>query len=225
MTKRIKMFLFISILETLLIITGLFSLQKNRPVFLYFLLIIITIDFVNENFIVTHCMQWWRLPSNLFYNLYSLLEILGWMLIYYNIFKTAFIKHSVNIIFPVILIYSLFEIFIIDTPNKFHTVSYALFSFASLFYSALYFFKINSKPYHNISQDPAFWMCAGVIFYQSLFLVNLITVLDAGYWKHENALQVFHVLQSIAQIMYYLFLCICFITSYYRYHKVITRTS
>lgn len=216
------MFLFLMMLRIILILTGLVSLGKRGPVFLYLLLTIVFIDCVNENLIVNHSMQWWKLPSNVFYNIYSFFEISAWFVIYYLIFQSPTIKIWIVISGTFIILYSLWELFIVHSLEIFHASSYACFSLASIIFSALYLFDINRKEYHNLSKDPAFWVSAGAIFFNAIFLINLFTVLDPIYWSHKGAKEIFDVLQYIADIMYYLLLCLAFITSYYKSHKVTT---
>lgn len=217
------MFLTLTILEAVLIITGLVCVRRGGPVILYLLLFITIIDFINENVIVTHCMRWWHIPANVFYNIYSLFEMVCWLIIYYNIFRKRKNKRTVIILGSLVFIYSLLELFIINSFTVFHTSSFACFSLVSLFFSILYLFKVNSKPYHSLTGDPAFWICAAATCFNAVFLVNLFTMLDPDYWQHTDALSIFHLLQSIALIIYYLLLCIAFILFYYKHYKAITQ--
>ena len=221
---KVWMFLTLTILEGILIITGLFCLRKGGPVILFLLLFLIVIDFINENVIVTHSMQWWKISSNVFYNAYSFLEILCWVFIYHHIYAKANIKGIIIFCGAFILIFSLLEVFFIYSPDVFHTLSYAGFSMFSLCFSGVYLLKINSMAYHSLHDDPIFWLCAGATCFNSVFLVNLSTMLDPIYWLHTQALQVFHILQSVALIIYYLFICIAFILFYCRHRQGIYRS-
>lgn len=218
------MFLILTILEAILIITGLFCLRRGGPVILYLLLFISIIDFINENLIVTHSIRWWKINSNVFYNIYSLFEIACWVFIYYHIYIKTIIKGTVVFFGSFILIFSLLEVFVFYSPEIFHTLSYACFSIFSLCFSGLYLFKINSKAYHNLTTDFVFWICASATCFNAVFLVNLFTMLDPGYWQHSKALPVFHILQSIALIIYYILLCIAFILFYCRHREATTRS-
>jgi hypothetical protein len=217
------MFLTITILQVIVIVTGLACLRKGGPVILNLLLVINILGFINENLIVIHSREWWNVKRNVFYNLYSFFEILCWMFIYYQVFIKTIMKGTVIFFGCFILLYSLLEVFVFYGPEVFHTLSYACFSMFSLSFSGIYIFKINGKGYHNLTTDPVFWICAGAICFQSVFLVNLFTLLDPGYWEHAAAQQVFHMLQSIALIIYYILLCIAFILFYCRHQQESTR--
>jgi hypothetical protein len=211
------MFVAITIVQILIILTGLFCLRQHGPAILYIILLLILLAFINENIIVIYSMKWWHIKRNVFYNLFSLLEISAWCFIYYTIFRGRTTARAM-IVFSwlAIMAYSCIELFLTHEINSFHTNSYACFCIFSLVSACAYIMAVNHKDYHRLSNDPAFWLCAAAVCFNCIFFINLTTMMDPGYWDHPRAKQIFHILQSIAVIIYHVFICIAFLTSYYR---------
>lgn len=214
------MFLTITLLELFLILAGLFCLRKGGPVILYLVLLITIVDFLNENIIVTHSKSWWHVSRNVFYNAYSLIEISCWLFIYHHIFKRKEFKRLIIALGFVVITYSLAELFYLQNFTIFHTASYACFSIISLFLSVTYLFKVTRQEYHSLTDDPAFWLCAAAICFNAIFIINLITMLDTSYWSHNGSTAIFHIMQSVGIIIYYVLICTSFIISFYRYPKI-----
>ena len=209
------------IVELLTLITGLFSLSKNRPVILYPILGLTLLALINENIIIAHSQQWWGISRNLCYNIFSLVEISAWSFIFYIIFsKYPNLKRFVIISWAFIIIYSLIELFFLYSFNEFHIRSYMFFCIFSLACACIYIVLVTIKDYHQLSTDPTFWLCAAAISFNSVFFINLLTIADSRYWKLSHATEIFDVLQSSALIIYYIFICTAFITSCYSYRKL-----
>jgi hypothetical protein len=125
-------------------------------------------------------------------------------------------KRFIFLSWHAIVLYSCLEIFYLHPLNEFHVRSYLLFCVSSLLCGTLYILRIEHKEFHSLRTDPIFWLFAGSFCFYSVFIINLLTMLDTQYWFQPKAKLIFHILQSVATIIYYLFICIAFITSYYR---------
>lgn len=204
------MFLLVTIFNIVAILTGLFCLRKGGPVFLYLVLILISPAFINENFIVPNSKRWWHIHPNAFYNIYSLAEICAWFVIYYRVFHKK-TRPFLLLCGIALIIYTLSELFITASFKDFHSNSYFMFSACSLILSLLYIFTITLYDRHALTQDPAFFLCSALVCFHSVFFLNLLTMLDPGYWKQRDATSIFDLLQSLATCTYYLFICIAFI--------------
>lgn len=218
------MFITVTIFDIVLVMTGLFCLWRQRPVFLLLVLLINCIDLCNENIIIINCHRWWRMEPNVFYNIYSLLEILTWMAVFMMVFKSRQSRRIIGCMAAATLVYSLLEL-IMNGLQVFHSGSYAVFSGFCLCLATVYLLEVNRKEFHRIKEDPAFWICASAICFHAVFLVNLATMLDKDYWSHTGAQQVFHLLQSWASIISDLLVCIAFIISFCRYQQPANRGS
>ncbi len=218
------MFFTIAIIEVVAILTGVFCLRQKGPVILYLILLISILAFINENILVVNARKWWNLGGNIFYNVFSLIEICTWFFIYFKIFnRYPATKLIVVVSWLAVVAYSLTELFIIHSPREFHAASYLSFSAVSFVLSIVYFVKADKKEYYDPAQDSTFWICSAAICFNCIFFINLFTMMDQAYWSQKAARQIFHVLQSIAIIIYYLLICIAFIVFYYRLRKTTTR--
>lgn len=197
--------------------TGLFCLRKNRPVILLLLFVLIFISAVNEVLLVPNSWYRWKIPPNVFYNVFSLFDIAVWMFIYYIIFKSRKLKLLVLSAGVFILTCSCAEIFFISSIDQLHVITLMWFSLISVLLSLLYFFLIYTKEIHRVGQDPVFWVCAAAICFHTMFFINLATIHQTAYWRLANAPLIFNILQSLASSSYYLFICTAFIISYCRY--------
>jgi predicted neutral ceramidase superfamily lipid hydrolase len=112
------------ILELMTILSGLLFLRKGRPGSLYLILVAIILATLNENIIIHHSNHWWNISRNVFYNIFSLIDITLWTIVFFRIFSENKLMQKVVIIGSIsILLYSLLEIFYIRSPNELHTDS------------------------------------------------------------------------------------------------------
>ncbi|MGC4102478.1 hypothetical protein [Ferruginibacter sp.] len=213
-TKAIKMFLPVTIFNIAAILTGLYCLRKGGPVILFLVLCLVTLAFINEYILVPHSAKWWAIKGNILYNIYSLIEITVWFVVYSILFHKSI--PLIILTGLIVLTYTAIELHRYSF-SEFHIRSYASFSAASLVIALCYFSKISLRRLHPITRDPVFFICTALLCFHSVFLINLFTMMETSYWKLSNVVLVFDVLQIMATILYYLFICIAFIISCYRY--------
>jgi|GEM_PF-5000671 len=212
------MFTAILIFGMLTVSTGLVFLRKNGPVILWGLLALVLYGWITEQVLAINCWKWWQLEPNLFYNIYSLFDITVWGFIFYHIFfQRRKLQLLILILWLIIIVYSFIELTVFYNFNTFHSRSYLCFSVAMLALSFTYFFSIQRKETpHDLRKDYSIWLCASAVCFHVVFFINLLTVIDADYWQYPDTLRVFHIFQSIAIIIHYIFICTAFIFSRYR---------
>ncbi|WP_255153615.1 hypothetical protein [Ferruginibacter sp. HRS2-29] len=216
------MFTAILIFGLLTVLTGFVFLRKNGPVILWILLALNIISIINEQLLTEYCWHWWHIQPNVFYNLYSLIDMLVWFLVFYTVFyRVPGIRYIIFTTGIGVLCYSLAELFFIYNWSIFHSRSFLCFSGAMLLFSAVYFLNLQHKEsLHNLQKDYAIWLCAAAVCFHSVFFINLLTVIDPLYWSYPNTTRIFHTFQSLAIIIHYLFICIAFISSRYRPEQI-----
>jgi hypothetical protein len=222
---KLTMFLFISILQILTILTGLFCLRQKRPVVLQLLLVIIAFATINEVFIVRNVWEWWRLAPNIFYNYFSFVDMAVWTAIYVNIFKSKLLRRGIAATGILLLLLSCAEIIYFKDLMRLHTITLMCFAILMIILSLLYFFLIYNKEYHHVSRDPHFWVCAASIAFNAIFFFNLQMLSQQQFLEDPDAIRIFDFLQVLGLCAYYLFICTAFIISYYKYRQVSGRAS
>jgi hypothetical protein len=196
-------------------LTGLFCLRKGGPVYLWLILFIISIAYINQAYIVPNAEKWWGIHPNICYNIYSVVENVAWFAFYYTVFNKK-IKQLILVCAIANIICSAIEFFITGTPVDFHQYAYIAFSLTALLLSLLYIFKVSLRDHHLLSRDPVFFICCASVCFHSIFFLNLVTIFDPVYWRLADAVYIYETLQSFASCMYYILLCISFIIFSYR---------
>ena len=137
--------------------------------------------------------------ATMLYNLFSLIEILIWGLIFREINKPG--NKYFLVVLVIILLASVAEI---AYRKGFHTYTYRLFSLFAMFNCAVYFYKLAThKGIILIGRNAAFWMMAGVMIFQTIFFFYL-TALDFSVFRlDKQALHVFRDIIAVTNICYY----------------------
>ena len=152
----------------LIIISFLSSLtayfQKNVPSYLRlfpaFLLLTILVE-VSATWLASH-----GTPSTTLYNFSSTVEFLFYMYVLREIIKNKKIK---KIIFHIAWVYALLgvaNVLFIQKIANFNSISYALGCLLIAIFCIYFFFELFQMSHSvNLTLLPAFWICAGLLFY------------------------------------------------------------
>lgn len=216
--------LYISILQFCTILIGLFCLARNGPFLLWLVLGIIIIAAINENILVDNSKRWWGVSRNALYNIYALMDITVWCVIFVLIFvKRKILQILVILCWIVLVIFKILEMFSFGY-HILGTTSLICFCSVCILFSIVYFSSIFKADYHNLKNDFAFWICRASVCFHPVFLVNLLTVAYPQYWYDDFSTITFDILQFIAITFYNLFICIAFLFSFYKSRRSFNQT-
>ncbi|HEY4151620.1 MAG TPA: hypothetical protein VGM41_21925 [Chitinophagaceae bacterium] len=176
--------------------TGLLFIGRRKEKAFMLLTVLLVVTSANETWITVlgHHKE-----GTLLYNLFSLIEIVVWGLIFREINKI-----NNNYFLAALVVILLASVAEIVYRKGFHTYTYRLFSLFAIFNCALYFYKLAThKGIIYIGRNAAFWIVAGVVIFQTIFLFYL-TALDFSAFRHDKqAVQVFHEIIAVTNICYY----------------------
>lgn len=207
----------ILIIQLVTILTGLVCLRARRPVILCLALASVLMATFVEQVFVSFSHQHWQLPNNVGYNLFSLVDITCWFVLYYNIFSDQrILRKAVLYSGILVLSYTLAELFFLQSIYVFHSRSVMCFNICMIFFSGLYIFEAVRQETRRLTSDAAYWLSAAVLCFNGIFFINLAGLYNANYWSNPSAVHAFALLQFLAIVIYYLFICIAFLTNYSR---------
>ena len=179
-------------------VTGLICIKQIRPVTFALVPLLLFITTINELLII------YVIPlksKTLFYNVYSLLEIIIWSSIF--LFEQAKKYRIITFTFgALILIFSIFEICL---KNGFHSITYRLFSLylivnIFIFFSGL----INLKTQHILLRDGKFWIYFGLLLFHFVFIFYLSALDFKEFRADKAAILAFRGIINLVNILYYI---------------------
>lgn len=155
-----------------------------------------------------------KINRNIPYNIFSLLDMTIWFLIFYSINKNRKGKLFTVILAVLSFIFSGIELFGYKSWLLLHTDSFRFYSLAIICLSVNYLYKvIKDNKYYNTFADHAFFLCAASLIYQSMLFIIFSTLSENSFWQFREAEYVYNLLQVITNILYYTLICASFITA------------
>ncbi len=208
------------ILITGAFLVGLLTWKSIKPTYLRAIVLMLGITALNEDVVVPYLKVKRIFDINAAYNIYSLVDMFCWFYVFYMILKEDVFKNYVRLAAIICMAYSLIELCLLKNWRNFHTDSLRLYYIFCILFVLRYFYLIQQKEYHLLYTDPLFFVATGVILYCSITFINFTTVAEHNYWNVKNARQVFHILQDVANSLYYPCLSTSFLVCYFsRYRK------
>lgn len=204
------MLLYFEILETLALFTGLVAFKAIRPEYLRWILLVLSITILNEAVLVAYARSH-KLNRNIYYNLYSIIDMAVWSMIFVRIHAREKYFRGILTILSCCFAYCLIDIFWFSKLIYLHTQSHRLYDILIVCLTCLYFYRLLQKEFHLLKTDPIFWICMACFIYHSLLFIDFTFLGDAKYLYFKNSQQVRQALQSVYNSAYYLLLCITFI--------------
>ncbi|MDB5229661.1 MAG: hypothetical protein JWN76_466 [Chitinophagaceae bacterium] len=200
----------ILISEIIATLMGLAAWKSARPEYLRIVIALIVLTCLMENTeeFLPHLVK--RRFRFLIYNIFSLIEISAWMMFYFNVFKASQrLKLFVIILGITSILFSLTELSIYSTWFRFHVDSYRFYSLSMIFLSVAFLWKLmNLDEIYSIWTDPVFWFAAAAIIFHSVFFIHLTVINIKAFANDPGSISVFNTLLDIANVFYYLLLCI-----------------
>jgi hypothetical protein len=150
------------IISFLASLTAYFQKDSKRYLRLFPLLLFVTI-------MVELCASWLhahKKPTSILYNFFSCLEFLFYMYILREIIQSIRMK---KIIFHTAWLYlflGVTNILFIQKITSFNSITYAIGCLLISIFCFSYFFDLFQQTYSvNLTRQPAFWICAGLLFF------------------------------------------------------------
>ncbi len=194
------------------LITGFVFFRYLKPFYLRFIVALLFVTCVNELVLIPHTKT--AGETNLCYNLFSLIDIGTWLFIYYRFFKYRRWKTLVFTGGSVLILLSLADL-VANGFNLFHTRSLIAYEVFIIFLSVRYLYGIFTREYADLFSDPIFWIVSACLLYHSILIINFTTITVRDYWKLENTLVIFNILETAANVIYYLIISFSFLLCFY----------
>ena len=192
------------------IIIGFLTFKKSDPLYLrifpFFLLLTLGVELVGELFHKP------GLNNSIIFNLYTLVEFGFYTYFFRVVTPGEKVKKLLLIVFWVLPIVCLVNIFFIQGVNSFHTITYSIGCLTMVALGIVYFYRLfNSTEKVELLRTPAFWISVGIIF----FFISAVSVLGVANYiatlpRHISSLlqKVFFWVNAFFYIMYIIaFLC------------------
>ncbi len=159
--------IYIIILSICLLINVIVSINKKTINYIRTFVIFLSVTVIIEilaNWLISHGKTTISL-----YNFYSSFECCFYLWVLRNILRGRILKKAITICFFIYPILTLIDIYLIQRPGNFHTISYALGCLLLIFFSIAYFYELFTKPQATrLSKEPAFWISSGLLFFYSV---------------------------------------------------------
>ena len=151
-------------------IVGFFVLVKgNLPVYMKFLPVFLFLTFILE--VIGWQLGQQGINNSIYYNFYSILTFIYYMYIIHQILRSGWVKRIIVICMIVYPIIALVNIFFIQGPHVFHTMTYSVGSLLTIIFCVYFFYELFRIP-HSISLKvhPGFWIVTGLLFFNACTL-------------------------------------------------------
>ncbi|PZR27405.1 MAG: hypothetical protein DI535_10335 [Citrobacter freundii] len=207
------MFYIILALEALAFLTGLLLFRKIKPVIYRLIVFVLLLTVVNEGLVVFGVYQKWHVPKYLFYNIFFLIQLIVFLLIFYFSYEKQRAKLVTGLIgIAGIVVSSLaLQKHGIMGFNPYFVDSIAG-SIILLGCSYLYFQQAKEKLYHP-TKDPLFWFSSGLIIANFFLLLFISATFLKSFTAEATSTKIVFTLTSIGNLLYYSFIIISMLCS------------
>jgi hypothetical protein len=210
------------IAELLALLAGVVAWKIITPAYLKIVVLLLLVSVINEAFVVPYCHVH-NISNNVPYNLFSFIDMPTWFYVFYRIHKHNKTASIIPWAALGCMAFSLIEISFISKLHwgQLHYHSFRVYDILIIAFAYSYLYRILRKDYHSLVNDALVWVCFGCLLFHSIFFLNLTTISFPSYWKMKEAKSIFFILQSIAIILYNLFLCFAFTSCiYFKYRPL-----
>jgi len=145
------------------------SFRGNAPSYLKFLPYFLFVTFVLE--VIGWQMGQQGINNAIYFNFFSLIFFIYYLYIIHQILRSAIIKRI--LLFCVILypIIALINIFFIQGPHVFHTMTYSIGALLTIIFCVYFFYELFRIPHSiTLKNHPGFWIVTGLLFFNTCSL-------------------------------------------------------
>lgn len=176
-----------------------------------YLLFLISITWIVEITGTSYLMNF-KKPLSILFHIFQPIEYLLLALFFYKIFLNNFIKKSILLSIPIVIIVSIINSFFLQNIYQFNSYAFLFIAFLLVIWSILYFIELLNNEFSlYVWNNPNFWICTGILFFYagSFFLMGFITIIYK--YNPELASKIYiinHLLNIILYSLYtYGFIC------------------
>lgn len=147
------------------------------------------------------------------FHIESVVGYIFYALTYFYLFKSKPVKNSILISIILIIIFSLFNILLIQQPSKklFPTNIYMITNVLYVVYSLLLFKQMLQYPLNlNIVKQSGFWFNTAIIFFSTTMFINLGLI--NYYAQHKWGYDIIYYFWAGSFYLFNVFICISLIT-------------
>jgi hypothetical protein len=196
--------------EILALATGLFLFKKIAPVALRLLVLILIFTVINEGFAYFKVYNKAGINKSYFYNVFFVVELISFFLIYYLTYQSRKYKRFIVAIFIFSTTVALYFL-LTKGAGGFNPFFLNAVCFCLLVFGFAYFYFIyNSPEVNNISRDPLFWFSTGIIVANFIHLLFVNATFIESFKNNPGSKQVFQTINTVGNLFYYG----CIITSF-----------
>lgn len=203
------------IFQIVALLSSIFAWGYIRPTYLRTIIFILALTVVNESLIEPYIDKTKITSNDLGYNIFSFFDMAVWLYIFYRIHKESKLANYIIVLAICLFAYTLYDIYFNTTWYKLHILSMMAYSFSIIVLAVIYLYKVLTLRFHNLGNNPLFWMVAACVIYHSLLFYNFFTLTSYEYWKWANADFVYDLIQLLDNIFYYGLLTVTFVICIY----------
>jgi hypothetical protein len=143
--------------------------QKDVPLHLRIFPVFLFITFCFESFNLFLSLHGRHNVS--FYNFYDLIATGFYLYILYNIIGNKIVKKAIIWAYILFSVFAFWNAIFWQKMSNFNNVTFALGSLIIVSFAIFYFIEVfQKKEAINLLNDPAFWICSGLIFFNTCAL-------------------------------------------------------
>jgi hypothetical protein len=143
-----------------------FALYRQGPSDIYLRVFPVFLTIVTILLGISSYLAYRVIPNTPWFNLLTIFEYCFYFFILYRIIRNPIVRKTA---FHLIWIYPLIaglNIFYLQKTTSFHTITYSLGGLLVVAFCIFYFFELFQRPQSvNLSRNPDFWICSGLLFY------------------------------------------------------------
>jgi hypothetical protein len=201
-------------LEILALVTGLVFFLRIRPVIYRMIIIVLLLSVVNEGLAHYKVYQQWNVPKYIFYNIFFLVELLVFSVIFFSGLRDGnYRKKILTIAIAGILSAGLaiwMNGFVTFNPFMIDAVVVSV-----IFQAGLYLYMRNAgEKVYNLASDPLFWFSSGVILVNVFLLLAINATFIDTFKADSMSGSIISTLNTIGNLVYYAFIIISMLCSF-----------
>ena len=185
------------------------SFRGNVPSYMKFLPYFLFFTFIVE--VIGWQMGQQGINNAIYFNFYSIIFFIYYLYIIHEILRSGRVKRVLLVCMVVYPILALINIFFIQGPHVFHTMTYSIGALLTIIFCVYFFYELFRIPHSiNLKSHPGFWIVTGLLFFSTCTL-PFIGLANYIYQFPTVQLINFHFILSFLNVLLYLLITIAFL--------------
>ncbi len=145
------------------------------------------------------------------YNIFGIIEFCFYLWVLKSLLRGTIIKKTITFVLIGFPFLCAINMLFFQGINNFNSISYSSGCLVVIFFSIFFFFELfSTQIYFRLSNNPAFWICTGLLFYYSVSFPIFISVNLMKHFTPKLGGLITFVIIVMNIILYSLF-CVAFI--------------